>query len=690
MLKSKLFLKTYAGIIACVMVFAAVSYLSSVPWLRDLLEHQEERTGRVVLDNVYELASSAQQEILAWQESALRMRRHDLRNLLQLVETGTGRLEAQNGAQHVNAETATAILLESIRLAVDEQGNSGIDYIEEEVAARKVILTERLRRHLHETRIADSGYLFVFDGGHEMVIHPNPNIEGVNVRELLNPISNRSLSSELMAAADTPGDRVVYKWDKPSDPGNYIYDKVSWVRYLPAFDWYIASSVYRDELQRTGDQLTARILAIHGLILIVTLIGAYFFLRRIITPICRLAETATRVGDGDLSASTTIDRNDEIGILAKAFNAMVARLRDQFHNMEHRVAERTTELAQTVRNLEDRSRENAELTSMSERLLSCSTEKQVFAAVTQTCKALFPHDAGRAYLVDSDDQLQLAAQWGNNAHLVPEGPAPSCTATRFGKVQRHVPATDASRCHQYHDEGVASLCIPLQTEDAMIGIIELIPTIERGEDVSQVLDNRQPLMTTVVEHAALTVSNLRLRERLRQQSIKDSLTGLFNRRRLEEALASEISRVKRYGGQVGIVMLDVDHFKRINDCYGHDIGDKVLSNVGDLLGRTVRREDIACRYGGEEFTLIIPEADTKGLRALAELVRSRIEAMDLPELAEKVTVSAGTALYPTHGQDVHSLLKVADIALYEAKQTGRNRIIDADEVLPELSPKESS
>lgn len=690
-LKSKLFLKTYAGIIVCVLAFTGVSYLSSVPWLRNLLERQEERTGRVVLDNVYELASSAHQEIQAWQESALRTRRHERRNLLQLVEAGIHRLEAKIAAQNLNAGVATTKLLESIRHTGYDQDNDYVDNLEEEVAARKAIFTERLRRHLHETRIADSGYLFVFDSDHEMVIHPNPNIEGTNVRDLLNPISNRSLSSELMTAAETPDGRVVYKWDKPSDPGNYIYDKVSWVRYLPEFDWYIASSVYRDELQRTGDQLTARILFIAGLILIVTFIGAYFFLRRIITPISRLAETATRVGDGELSASSDIDRNDEIGILAKAINTMIARLRDQFHNLEHRVAERTTALAQTVRSLEDRSRENAELTSMGERLLSCSSEKQVFAAVTRTSQALFPHDAGRAYLADSNGQLQLSAQWGDNYHHSPDdGPDPSCSAFRLGKAQRHVPTTDHAPCRHCQDEGVATLCMPLQTEDAMIGIIKLIPATERDKDMNRVLGNRQPLMTTVVEHAALTVTNLRLRERLREQSIKDSLTGLFNRRRLEEVLASEISRVQRHGGQVGIVMLDVDHFKRFNDCYGHDIGDKVLSKVGELLRSTVRREDIACRYGGEEFTLIIPEANKKGLRTLAELVRSRIEALDLPELAEKVTVSAGTALYPSHGHDVHSLLKAADIALYEAKQTGRNRIIDADEVPPGLTPNEPS
>jgi diguanylate cyclase (GGDEF)-like protein len=221
----------------------------------------------------------------------------------------------------------------------------------------------------------------------------------------------------------------------------------------------------------------------------------------------------------------------------------------------------------------------------------------------------------------------------------------------------------------------------LITEGKTTGVIKLYAPASTLEQDKKELDRRQTLLATVVEHAALSVINLRLRERLHQESIRDKLTGLHNRRYLELSLDREISRAERHQNLMGIVMLDVDHFKDFNDHYGHEMGDKVLGEVGRILHHCIRKEDTACRYGGEEFTLIIPETSSEGLATLAELVRSRIETqigLFLDEqIQEKVTVSLGTALYPLQGQDKASLLKAADEALYLAKDRGRNQVVAA-------------
>ncbi|MDR9468494.1 diguanylate cyclase [Marinospirillum sp.] len=759
--KSKLFRKTFASIVIGALAFTAISYWASVPWLRTTVEQQEEQTGRVILDNTYQLALSIQEDVQEWRRFALETRRRELSHILDLAENSLLQLEIQLRQQNLPPEEVEKQLMEALRhlqfgqedyvylldiqqrilshplpqmheqdfsavgddlgylnlpqliKKAQEEGEgfhryrwtrlSGgelkeklahykylpergwilvtgvyIDDVEAQVRQHKEKLIERLRQQIHQTRINETGYMFVFDGNKNMLIHPNPNIEGENVSGMINPLTQRSLAHELMAAADSKNNRIVYQWDRPSDPGNYVHDKISWVRYLPEFDWYMASSVYMSELQSTADTLTQRILIIATLLLLTTFTAAYFFLNRLIHPITCLARDASRVRDGDLTVRSDIQRNDEIGVLAATFNAMVARIKDQMEHMEQRVARRTAKLAETVNDLENRNHESSVFTRMNELLLSCRSEEEVFTITLQTCQAFFPEDSGCAYLADDQGQLHLVTQWGDidsdqrlDDHL-------SCWSIRRGQSHQTQATQTKSLCPHCHQKDAISLCVPLQAEGQVTGIIRLNTPAGTREQNQKELARRERLLGTAVEHAALSVINLRLRERLHQESILDSLTGLHNRRYLEATLDREISRAERHQNQTGLIMVDVDHFKGFNDHYGHEMGDKVLSQVGHILRHCIRKEDTACRYGGEEFTLVIPETDTEGLATLAELVRSRIETQISQllegQIKEKVTVSLGTALYPLHAQDKTSLLKAADEALYQAKGLGRNQV----------------
>lgn len=221
-----------------------------------------------------------------------------------------------------------------------------LDDLEQEVSERKERALNDLREALGEIKLAKTGYLYVFDSDRRMLIHPNPNIDGTNFATLLNPKTKNSISDDLIAVADT-GKELLYQWDKPSDQGHYEYEKLSLVRYLEGFDWYICSSVYLDELRSSSHTLSNRIMTLATLTLIGALLISTIFVNHITRPLEQLAKTALRVRRGDLSAKTGIKRNDEVGILASGFDSMVERLSDNIDSLDSKVKQRTEELLET-------------------------------------------------------------------------------------------------------------------------------------------------------------------------------------------------------------------------------------------------------------------------------------------------------------------------------------------------------
>jgi diguanylate cyclase (GGDEF)-like protein len=193
--------------------------------------------------------------------------------------------------------------------------------------------------------------------------------------------------------------------------------------------------------------------------------------------------------------------------------------------------------------------------------------------------------------------------------------------------------------------------------------------------VSRGLHDRTRLAATAAEHIALALANLNLRETLRHQAVRDPLTGLFNRRYLEETLERELRRAERRSLPLAVIMLDIDHFKRFNDTFGHDAGDALLPEVGSYLRTHVRPEDIACRYGGEEFTLILPDAPLEPTLRRVDELRQGIARLGIAHRGQPlgtVTISMGVAVFPAHGTSPDALLRVADRALYRAKEQGRD------------------
>jgi diguanylate cyclase (GGDEF)-like protein len=225
-----------------------------------------------------------------------------------------------------------------------------------------------------------------------------------------------------------------------------------------------------------------------------------------------------------------------------------------------------------------------------------------------------------------------------------------------------------------------AVCAPLAAEGQTLGLFHLqLRRIVRGTRRTVVLAERESLIRTLAEQLELSLANFRLRERLREQSARDQLTGLFNRRYMEESVDRELRRAGRDGSTLGLLMMDLDHFKDLNDGFGHAAGDLMLRAVGGFLGSSVRGDDVACRFGGEEFVVILPHASMENTRRRAEALREGMKRLQLEssESLPNITMSIGVACSPDHGETREELIHAADVALYRAKAGGRDRVVVA-------------
>jgi diguanylate cyclase (GGDEF)-like protein len=214
----------------------------------------------------------------------------------------------------------------------------------------------------------------------------------------------------------------------------------------------------------------------------------------------------------------------------------------------------------------------------------------------------------------------------------------------------------------------------VQIEDGSSGLLVLGPRITEESYSSHDV----ALLRALADSSATALRNAGLLDRLRTQATIDPLTGCRNRRGFDELLATELARAKRHSRPLSLMIVDIDHFKRINDELGHDVGDQALKRIGNLLRSSFRVSDVACRYGGEEFAIVFPETTKSDALKLADRVRAAIEALEPNnEVPRTMTVSMGVSAFPEDGEDMAELFRSADQALYLAKSSGRNRVCAA-------------
>jgi diguanylate cyclase (GGDEF)-like protein len=337
-------------------------------------------------------------------------------------------------------------------------------------------------------------------------------------------------------------------------------------------------------------------------------------------------------------------------------------------------------LAELHRTTAKLTRESQMLGELSDLLQSCRSLDEAYPLIAERVQVLFPGAAGAIGMIaNSRNVVDVAVTWGAPALDVQFFPPTDCWALRRGRTQILDHDRTTARCRHITPSPSRALCVPMMAHGEALGLLYL-DTPKDAPEAATWSDAELRLAKTISEQTALALANLSLRDTLRLQSIRDPLTGLYNRRYLEESLDRELHRTVRTGASLGVMMIDVDHFKRLNDTSGHDAGDAVLRAFASLLRDDVRGEDVVCRYGGEEFTVVLPEASLEDTRRRAEAVRegvSRLLVHAHGQTIESVTVSIGVAVSPAHGTTGESLLRAADAALYRAKESGRNRVMAA-------------
>jgi len=349
---------------------------------------------------------------------------------------------------------------------------------------------------------------------------------------------------------------------------------------------------------------------------------------------------------------------------------------------EIRLSNANQELAEKVQELQQRTKEINLLSEMGSRLQSCKDAGEAFIEIGNVAEQLFPKWSGALCITSaSRTTVETVADWGTTAGGERVFAPDDCWALRQGQTQSFRRGEKTAPCRHIDPKDVTeSLCVPFMAQNEALGIVSL--QLRASQDQQELTprsssEAERQLAAVLAKQVALALGNLKLKETLKNQSICDALTGLFNRRYMEESLEREFSRANRNKTSLAIVMMDLDHFKRFNDTFGHQAGDTILRAFGDLLKRNTRGQDIACRYGGEEFALVLTDSTLAGALQRTEILRQQVKQLGVEyagQLLGAVSISMGVAIFPDHGITMGDVLRASDQALYTAKREGRDRV----------------
>lgn len=399
--------------------------------------------------------------------------------------------------------------------------------------------------------------------------------------------------------------------------------------------------------------------------------GMSLLVRAIRRPLDTMLKAMTDLGDGEHTRIETAMGSSEFTRLARGYNTMADRLAMAVANQagsEQRLQIANSSLEQTAATLRERGDVIELLGGMAHRMQAARTDDELAQIIRVFVPRVLPAIPGALYAHNNSRNLLVpVADWGDFETAVDSFAPDQCWALRRGQAHwvAH-PGHDIVCAHVHHAETYH--CEPLLAGGEVIGVLHL-----RG----QIGAESRFRLTVLAENIASALVNHRLQRSLREQTIRDPLTGLFNRRYMEEAMTLEIARAARSGAPLSLVMCDVDHFKRFNDDHGHDAGDAVLQAVAAEMKNRFRDGDVVCRFGGEEFTVIAPGTSSEALLTRVEAARQAIAELNVHQNGRTLgatSMSFGIASWhEAMARDGSSLIQAADAALYQAKREGRNR-----------------
>jgi diguanylate cyclase (GGDEF)-like protein len=392
-------------------------------------------------------------------------------------------------------------------------------------------------------------------------------------------------------------------------------------------------------------------------------LGVLYFilLRRVSVPLTRMTGIVKRLAKQDYAVEVPNDRRrDEIGDITQAIQSF----RENGLERERLEAERQAD-----------QRAKDSILQMMHRLQACETRDELANVVARFAPQTFPDLAGRLYILDSGrNALALASSWLDPQHSAPSFPPTACWGLRRGRPHASNGDQKDVSCPHIGDPEVRSLCVPLTAQGDTIGLLYF----EERPGAAASGGSHRLFLDLMSDNVALSLANLRLRERLADLAVRDGLTGLLNRRSLDESLNRQ---VLADGERLACIMIDIDFFKRFNDEHGHDAGDAVMQHVAQILREGIGEAGRAYRFGGDEFTVLLPGADEAEAIACAERLRGQIASAPLAHhgrMLGHVTTSLGLAVAPADGP-LTTVLRRADAALLRAKALGRNRTVTASE-----------
>ena len=397
-----------------------------------------------------------------------------------------------------------------------------------------------------------------------------------------------------------------------------------------------------------------------------------------------LQAVTRRLAGGDLSGQAPEFGLQEAQELAQDFNIMAAALR----GAQIDVSAQNSRL--TVQNsvIERHNRDAARLAELSDNIQACYTSEEGYAVLGRALPHLFPGWSGAvAVIAASRNLMDIRVSWGEDGWRVNRSSSTpdQCWALRRGAAYTLDSPLSMPCLQQASGSARPYLCIPLLAQGESVGTLRISgdrPDPDSPEISQEEIAHVRTFAGTVAKQVALAIANLQLRDTLRHQSIRDPLTRLFNRRYLEETLNRELRRAERRGGGLSVLAIDIDHFKRFNDAHGHDGGDAALVAVADTMRGFFRAEDVVCRYGGEEFMVVLDMPHDLALKRAEEL-RQAVRALHLSHHGAAlgtVTISLGVATSGSGRVSGEGLVAQADAALYAAKRAGRDQVVGAESV----------
>ncbi|GLR62828.1 diguanylate cyclase [Marinospirillum insulare] len=435
-----------------------------------------------------------------------------------------------------------------------------------------------------------------------------------------------------------------------------------------------------------------------ALLTIVVLVGAtalfsvisLLFLRRLLQPLVTTAneiEQAVRQAKtGDFSVRVEQRSNDEIGAIARHFNSLsegiTTKLSEIRHNVAHLIQSQPmangdllADTANTVSGL-------VKVSQFKQAIEEDETSEEVYQRICEVIQHEFNFTSNSIYEVD-ETKKQLNVISVNNIAQAPlewcnRDITEKCTACRAVRTGHCINGTENTLiCRSFSNEarqnGKFYLCLPVIQSGGVGSVIQLVL---EAKDLKRAMDAK-PLIESYLREAAPVLQAKSLMASLRESTLNDAMTGLRNRRFLEEYSDTLVNQCKRRGTSMTLIMMDLDYFKKVNDTYGHDVGDSILIDLANILKAHVRESDLVIRYGGEEFLIILPDTNSEDGFLVAEKIRKAVEEHQFQAGSVLInkTISAGVADYPSDGQAFWQVLKYADVSLYAAKDAGRNQVV---------------